>query len=153
MILPDEYTTSVVLGLSIFVVYLITIFLLFEIKIRLEGDLSKAFTFLILAMITRGVIRMIDILDVMDLIKDLGILNDILVILFAAFILLFAIRLYRALSWLTDKNKGPKEKEEPEEEPEEKKQTEQPKRAKTPEKIIERPKRKIIGTEEYIDMT
>lgn len=149
MILPDEYTASIILGLGIFVIYLIIIFLLFEIKIRLEGEFSKSFTFLILAMITRALIRIIDLLNQMDLITNMGLLNDSLVILFAIFILLFAIKMYVVLHRITDKYKVSKEKGEPEE----KKQIGRPQRAKTSERIIERPKRKIIGTEEYIDMT
>lgn len=114
MILPDEYTTSVTISLIILAMYATIIFLLFEIKIRIEGEFSKAFTFLVLGVITRMIVRVIDLLDRMGLVGTTGFLSDILTVLFATFLLLFTIKMYTALKYMTDGGRARQERIEPE---------------------------------------
>ncbi len=142
MILPNGYTNSIIFSLIILALHIVTLFFLFEIKIRLEGEFSKAFTFLILGIIFGIIASVMNLLNLF--------LSDILMVFFATFIFIFALIIYHALHHIKEKDISRKEKNKPEKEI---KSIKQSGKIRTTERVRLGPRRKILGTEEYIDMT
>lgn len=95
----------IIVGLSLIslIFYLAILFLLFEIKIRLEGNPAKTFIYMIIAIIILIALR------IMDLLSKSGIfvvpyLHESLVVLFALFFLLGVITFYKSVCEITDRN-------------------------------------------------
>jgi len=92
----------IALSFGIFVVYLIVFFLLLEIKSRINKGLSKAFNYMIIAIVLLIIIRIMNILSKFE-IFIFDYLQEALVLVFSLFFLMFFIKFYRELCCVTDK--------------------------------------------------
>lgn len=90
------------LSLSAIIIYIICIFILFEIKKRVEGQISSAFTFAVMAVITLSIIRILDLFVKIQLINKIKFLHESLIILFSFFFLIAIIIFYKSVSSVTD---------------------------------------------------
>ena len=92
----------IALSFVIFAVYLIVFFLLLEIRSRINKGLSKAFNYMIIAIVLLIIIRIINILSKFE-IFIFDYLQETLVLVFSLFFLMFFIKFYRELCCVTDK--------------------------------------------------
>ncbi len=97
---------GILLGLSliIFVIYLTIFFILLEIKSRVKGDLSKAFTYMFFAIIILIILRITNLLSALG-IFSIKYLMELLALALAFFLLMFFIKFYKSLCCVTDKKK------------------------------------------------
>lgn len=100
---------GIALGLSLitFVIYLAIFFILIEIKSRTKNDLSKAFTYMLFAIIILIILRITSILSVFGIFTFKN-LTESLALALALFLLLFFIRFYKSLCGVTDKKENPR---------------------------------------------
>ncbi len=100
---------GIALGLSliIFVIYLAIFFILLEIKSRTKNDLSKAFTYILFAVIILIILRITSILNNFG-IFTIKYLTESLALALAFFLLMFFIKFYRSLCCVTDKKGNPR---------------------------------------------
>ena len=98
----DWIATS--LSLVVFVFYIIILFSLFEIKRRVTGKISIAFTYFITAIFFSIVIRILNLLSKSN-IFSVPYLHEILVVIMSFFLLMTTLSFYSILKSVTDRNK------------------------------------------------
>ena len=86
------------------VFYIIVICILIEIKSRVDGKISKSFSYLMAAMVTLVVIRAYNLLTVSSVLK-IPYLQESLVVLFSLLVLISAVIFYRSVKRLTDRKR------------------------------------------------
>jgi len=150
---------SIIINTLIIIFYIITLFFLFEIKVRVYGKISMSFFYFIIAIIILILLRVLDVLDRLGLVSSLK-YNEFFVLIFSLFLLLAFIEFYRDLRKITDgvhnpdESAGGKDKS-PEKKKNFQKPNEQNKISKSKEKKIEKKARKFEGSlvGGYLDLT
>ena len=92
------------LSLVVFIFYIITLFSLFEVKIRVTGKISVAFTYFITAIFFAIVIRILNLLS-KSYIFSVPYLHEIMVVIMSFFLLMTALSFYSVLKSVTDRDR------------------------------------------------
>ncbi len=96
------HNITIIISFVIFIVYLINLFLLVEIKSRIRGNLSKAFNYLIIAISIILLLRIEGILINFEIFMPVYLRNALATLLSLSF-LMFLIKVYKSLRRITDK--------------------------------------------------